>query len=113
LDAAIEETFNNINQAMGKLSMNKIIDGLLKFEGKLIIQTLFFRGEYNNNIIDNTTPEELDAWLKVIKKINPEYVMIYPIDRGTPAKNLIKIPKEELEEIAQKVEAIGVSAKVY
>ena len=113
LDAAIEETFNNINQVMGKLSMNKIIDGLLGFEGKLIIQTLFFRGEYNNNIIDNTTPEELDAWLKVIKKINPEYVMIYPIDRGTPAKNLIKIPKEELEEIAQKVEAMGVSAKVY
>ncbi len=113
LDSAIESTFININQAQSGITLDKIMKGLLAFDGKLIIQTLFFRGEYDGKIIDNTTNVEIDAWLEAIKKINPEYVMLYPIDRGTPAKNLEKIPKSELETIATRVEQIGVKAKVY
>ena len=113
LDSGIEETFVAINQASGKISLDKIIDGLLSFEGKLIIQTLFMRGEYNGKFIDNTTDEEIEAWLKVVKKVNPEYVMIYPIERGTAAKNIEKISKEKLDEIAKKVEAAGIKAEVY
>lgn len=113
LDSAIESTFENINQAQSGITLDKIMEGLLAFDGKLIIQTLFFRGEYNGNTIDNTTEEEIVAWLAAIKKINPEYVMLYPIDRGTPAKNLVKISTEELESIAKRVEEIGVQAKVY
>jgi len=113
LDSGIENTFNLINQTAKGLSFDKIVDGLLAFEGKLIVQTLFLRGEYNGHYIDNTTPEEIDAWLKIVKKINPEYVMIYPIDRGTPAKNLQKIPEEQLNEIAARVEKEGIRTKVY
>jgi wyosine [tRNA(Phe)-imidazoG37] synthetase (radical SAM superfamily) len=113
LDSGIENTFNLINQTAKGLSFDKIVDGLLAFEGKIIVQTLFLRGEYNGNYIDNTTPEEIDAWLKILKKINPEYVMIYPIDRGTPAKNLQKIPEEQLNEIAAQVEKEGIRTKVY
>jgi hypothetical protein len=39
--------------------------------------------------------------------------MIYPIDRGTPAKDLEKIPEDELKVIAEKVEMLGVKTKVY
>jgi wyosine [tRNA(Phe)-imidazoG37] synthetase (radical SAM superfamily) len=113
LDTAIESTFHNINQALGGITLSKIIDGLLSFDGKLIIQTLFFRGEYNGQFIDNTTTKEIEAWLTVLEKINPEYVMIYPIDRGTPAKNLEKISENELNTIAKRVEARGILAKVY
>ncbi len=113
LDSAIESTFHIINQASGGLTIDKIIEDLVSFEGKLIIQTLFLRGEYNGKIIDNTTNEEINAWLKVLQKVNPEYVMIYPIDRGTPAKGLEKISEDKLKAIAEKVEKIGVKAKVY
>ncbi len=113
LDSAIENTFNNINQAQSGISLDKIIEGLLAFDGKLIIQTLFFRGEYDGKIIDNTTDEEVEAWLLALEKIKPEYVMLYPIDRGTPAKDLVKIPTDELEAIASKVEARGIATKVY
>ena len=113
LDSGIENTFNLINQTAKGLSFEKIVNGLLAFEGKLIIQTLFLRGEYNGNHIDNTTPEEIEAWLKIVKKVQPEYVMIYPIDRGTPAKNLQKIPEEQLNEIAAQVEKAGIKTKVY
>lgn len=113
LDSGIENTFNLINQSAKGLSFDKIVDGLLAFEGKLIVQTLFLRGEYNGHFIDNTTPEEIDAWLTIVKKIKPEYVMIYPIDRGTPAKDLQKIPEEQLNEIAAQVEKEGIKTKVY
>ena len=113
LDTGIEETFQLLNQAQGNLTLKKIIENLLSFDGKLIIQTLFVRGKYNGNTIDNTTPTEIAAWLEVIKKINPEYVMIYPIERGTPAKGLEKIPENELKAIAEKVEAIGVKTEIY
>lgn len=113
LDSGIESTFNLINQTAKGLSFDKIVKGLLSFKGKLIIQTLFLRGEYNGHQIDNTTTREVDAWLQLVKKINPEYVMIYPIDRGTPAKNLQKIPEDELNEIAAQVEKEGIKTKVY
>jgi len=113
LDAAIESTFNIINQASKGITLERIIDGLISFEGKLIIQTLFLRGEYNGNIIDNTSKEEVDAWIEVVGKVSPEYVMLYTIDRGTPAKNLEKLTIEELETIANRVRKLGIEAKVY
>jgi len=113
LDSGIEGTFDAINQAQGNITLPKIIDGLLAFEGKLIIQTLFMRGEYKGKLIDNTTDEEVEAWLEIVKKVKPEYVMLYPIERGTPAKNLEKVSKEKLDEIAAKVEAAGIKAEVY
>ena len=113
LDSAVESTFQIINQASSGLTLNKIVDGLVLFDGKLIIQTLFLRGEYNGEIIDNTIDEEIDAWLKVLVKVNPEYVMLYPIDRGTPAKGLEKISEKELNIIAKRVNELGIDTKVY
>ena len=113
LDSGIEDSFNKINQATGGITFDKIVKGLLSFDGRIIIQTLLFKGEYNGNYIDNTTDEEIQAWLKIVKEINPEYVMLYPIDRGTPAKNLEKIPTDELERIAEKIRKEGVEVKVY
>lgn len=113
LDCGTEKTFKLINQAAAVISFEKIVESLLTFEGKLIIQTLFFRGKYNGNHIDNTAPEEIDAWLKIVKKINPEYVMIYSIDRGTPAQDLQKISELELQEIANQIGKEGIRTKVY
>ncbi|MCK7538073.1 MAG: hypothetical protein MZV63_47515 [Marinilabiliales bacterium] len=39
------------------------------FDGRFIIQTLFVRGECNGETIDNTTPEETDAWLEAIARL--------------------------------------------
>lgn len=113
LDSGKASTIQLLNQPIGRFDLNKIIDQLVSFDGKLIIQSLFIRGEYNGHIIDNTTNDELAAWLPLIKKINPEYVMLYPIDRGTPVKGLEKISRTELEFIARRVNAEGVKTEVY
>ena len=113
LDAGSEAMFNLINRPSGKSKLADIVDELISFNGKLIIQTLFLRGEYNGERIDNTSDYEVDLWLTHLKRINPQLVMIYCIDRATPARNLEKVTVEEMETIAEKVRALGIKAEVY
>lgn len=113
LDTANEETFRLLNLPYANTSLHTIIENIKRFNGNQIIQTLFIRGKHENKVIDNTTEEEINDWLEVIKEINPKYVMIYPIDRDTPASELEKISKDELDKIAKKVEASGIKTNTY
>jgi wyosine [tRNA(Phe)-imidazoG37] synthetase (radical SAM superfamily) len=113
LDVGTEEMFQLINQPLGDLSLNQILDKLISFEGNLIIQTLFLRGTVDGKRIDNTTKPQFDAWLELVKKVNPQYVMIYSIDRDTPADGLKKITFSELDNIARKIRFSGIITEVY
>lgn len=113
LDAGSDEQFRRINLSNTKLTIEKLVDQLCAFKGDLIIQTLFIKGKNNGGFIDNTTDEEVDLWLSHLEKIKPKLVMIYPIDRKTPEKELDKIPKEKLYEIAKKVNDLGIKTEVY
>lgn len=113
LDAGSEELFQLINQPAGKLSLEDVVEHLCRFEGKLIVQTLFLRGEHDGKKIDNTSKEEVEAWIELLKKIGPEYVMIYPIDRATPEQGIEKISFDELSAIAEKVNLAGIKTKVF
>jgi wyosine [tRNA(Phe)-imidazoG37] synthetase (radical SAM superfamily) len=113
LDAGTDKMYHLINRGSKHIVLNEIVENLKKFKGKLVIQTLFLKGKYKDEIIDNTTDEEIEAWLKHIAEIRPEYVMIYPIDRATPADNLEKIERKQLEAIAARVNALGIKTKVY
>lgn len=113
LDTVNEETFHLLNQPYSKASLNSIIENIKKFDGNQIVQTLFVRGKYNDHYIDNTTEEEVQPWLKVLKEINPKYVMIYPIDRDTPLDGLEKISKQELDQISRQVELSGIKTRTY
>jgi len=113
LDSAIDETIRIHNQPRAKISAEELIENLSSFEGHVIIQTLFLRGRYNGRVIDNTTPEEIDAWLKAIARIKPEEVMIYTIARDTPEGGmLMKVPAKELYRIAAMVEKLGIKTQV-
>ncbi len=112
LDSGIEETICLLDRPVGPFSLQKTVEGLKRFEGQVTIQTLFVKGNFKNKTIDNTTPQEVEAWLKLIKDIAPKEVMVYTIDRDTPVKTLEKITKEKLEEIAQKVRELGIKTQV-
>lgn len=100
LDGGTEEIIRAIDQPVGKFDLSKTIKLLQRFNREMILQTLFMRGVYNGTSVDNTTTEEVNAWIECVKQINPRQVMIYSLDRDTPADNLIKVQKEELEKIA-------------
>lgn len=101
LDAGTDEVFNQINNPKGNYSIASIKSQLAKFRGELCIQTLFFKGEIDGVIIDNSTEKEIDAWTKHIVDLNPKEVMIYSLDRNTPADNLVSLNYLELMKIAE------------
>jgi len=88
------------------------IEHLKKFEGRLIIQTMFLRGEINGERLDNTTDEEVEAWLNALEEIRPQQVMIYSLDREAPTQNLEKVTVEELNLIAEKIRERGFEVSV-
>ena len=54
---------------------------------------------------DNTTPAEVDALIEAYRRIGPREIMLYSLDRTTPAKTLVKIEAPELKEIGEKIAA--------
>lgn len=113
LDAGSEDTFRKLNRYQGTSTLNDFVNNLCRFKGRLIIQSMFVRGEYQGEIIDNTSPTELELWLKHINNIKPKSVMIYSIARPTPAQNLTKIHRKELMHIAQMVTDLGIDAEAF
>ncbi len=113
LDAGFERLFRLINNPVLPVEFNNLILDLKKFNGKVIIQSMFLRGSFNGEVIDNTTETELSEWLQHLAVIRPSMVMIYPISRATPVHNLEKIGIFELEKIAERVRKLGIEAKVY
>jgi wyosine [tRNA(Phe)-imidazoG37] synthetase (radical SAM superfamily) len=113
LDAGTEETFRRINNPGIPITLQQVLQNLERFEGKMIIQTLFVRGNIAGQAFDNTTDREVEQWLGHIGRLQPQSVMIYPIARATPTDDVQKVEPEKLEEIARKVEALGIPAEVY
>lgn len=89
--------------------VNKVIDNLKLFHGHVIIQTMFMTGTVNGRDVDNTSDEYVLPWVEAIKEISPQQVMIYTIDRETPAHGLKKASHETLDNIKQKIEQEGIA----
>ena len=111
-DSAFDATVQLVNKPQGSYTVERTVELLKKFEGNLIIQTMFLRGEYLGKRVDNTTEEEVAAWLKVVERIRPSRVMIYSLDRDTPCPTLERVLREELQQIAARVEALGIPCSV-
>lgn len=90
----------------------RLLEGLKRFEGNLIIQTMFLKGEHNGESVNNMTEEEIAGWLSALKEIRPKQVMIYTIDRETPVKGLRKAAPEEMEAIAERARREGFDVTV-
>lgn len=108
LDAATDEMMRRIDLPVNeRLDVATLIRGLAQFEGDFTLQTCFLRGEHNGQIIDNTTPNELQAWYRAVETLRPKQIMIYVIDRKTPEEHLEKIPRDQMESIAAPLVAKG------
>lgn len=112
LDSAFDQTVRLIDNPQGNYSVARTVEMMKLFEGKMIVQTMFLRGSYNGQVVDNTTEREVAAWLELIREIAPKRVMVYTIDRDTPAPDLEKVSVEELRQIAERVEALGIECSV-
>lgn len=114
LDSAINTTMHAIDDPVNsRLTADDVIGKLKAFNGDFILQTCFLRGTLSNGrIVDNTTPEELEAWYAAVRLLRPKQVMMYVIDRATPVKTLEKISREQMEQIAAPLIAEGMNVQI-
>ena len=112
LDSAFDETVRTMNKPCCEYSVADTVERIKRFAGEAIVQTMFLRGEYEGVAFDNTTPEQVEAWLRLIEQIAPRQVMLYSIARDTPCRTLVCVEREELERIAERVRALGIEASV-
>ena len=113
LDSVLDRRIRQIDDPENQtFSADELIRQLCRFNGRLIIQTLFLRGERDGIVIDNTADEEIAAWIVALKQINPRKVMIYTLSRETPVKTLQKIPLSELETIAERLRKEGFEVSI-
>lgn len=113
LDSVLDTRIRQLNAPHSpSFTFDRLLEQLCRFNGNLIIQTMFLRGELDGVSVDNTTEAEIEGWLEALKRIKPKQVMIYTIDRETPVKALKKVSKEELESIAGRARREGFDVSV-
>lgn len=110
LDTVSIDYIHRVDRPQGNYQVEDIIERLCAFQGKVIIQTLFMKGCSQGTSVDNTGDEYVLPWLEAVKRIAPQQVMVYTIDRETPDHDLRKATHEELDRIVRLVEAEGIKA---
>ena len=108
LDSAFDSTVRLLNRPQGEYSVDRIVENMARFDGRFILQTMFLRGEVCGTQIDNTTEDEVSAWLDIVRRLRPQQVMVYSLDRPAPYLSLEKVSREELMPIADRVRALGI-----
>ena len=113
LDSAFDETAQRIDRPnAASYSVSQQVERYRMFQGDFILQSMFLRGNFEGRVVDNTTEEEISAWLGLVRTLRPREVMIYTIDRETPARALEKAPLAVLQEIARRVGEMGIQTNV-
>ncbi len=113
VDGGLNETINRIDQPIPThFCLESLTEQLLQFDGDFIMQTIFLRGTIDGEAIDNTLPNEIEAWYKIVEKTHPKQIMVYTIDRDTPIQTLEKVSIAEMERIAEPLRKKGYDVMV-
>lgn len=97
IDASSDELIKKINKPTGAYSLDKVVEGLKRFEGDFILQTMFLKSEE----FDTATPEALKRWMDIVRQLKPREIMVYTIDRETPDRTLGKYSVEQMATMVQ------------
>lgn len=114
LDSAVRETLVRLNRPVGRrVTPSRLIEAMKQFRNVCIVQTMMLRGTYMARTIDNTTDAEVEALIEAYRQISPRRIQLYSIDRETPCETLWAVPREELLQIAERIQrATGIEVQV-
>jgi wyosine [tRNA(Phe)-imidazoG37] synthetase (radical SAM superfamily) len=108
LDAGTQEVFEALNNPVSGIELEHIVECLCSME-RVIIQSIFLKGA-----VDNTSSENLSAWIAAVGSIKPEVVQMYSTDRPVPKQGIERVEREQLEHIAERTtRESGAKAAIY
>ncbi len=97
-----------VDHPAGTYDVQQMVERMKAFHGHIIIQTMFMQGTCDGDSVDNTGEEYVAPWLEAVKAIGPQQVMVYTIDRETPAQGLLKATHQQLDAIRDRVINAGI-----
>ena len=92
IDAPTDALAARINRPVGTYHVEDVVAALARFEGEFVLQTMFLRGP----AFDSSSPEVLEPWMEIVRKVRPREVMVYTLDRTAPAEGLEKMTPDEM-----------------
>lgn len=97
IDAPTTELAALINKPAPGYDVSDIVSGLAAFEGQFILQTMFLKSDD----FDSSSPEVLEGWMDIVRKLRPREIMVYTIDRPTPQEGLRKFSVDQMRQLVQ------------
>lgn len=97
IDAPTNELIDRINKPAPGYDIKRVVEALKKFEGNFVLQTMMLRSDD----FDSSSPEVLNGWMDIVRELRPREVMVYTIDRPTPATNLRKFTEDEMRQLVK------------
>lgn len=97
IDAPTNELIAKINNPAPGYDVARVIESLKKFNGNFVLQWCMLRSPD----FDSSKPEVVDGMLDIIRLLHPREVMVYTIDRPTPAQDLQKLSVDEMHKLLQ------------
>ena len=107
LDAGDNETFKAINQPIDEFTFPDLMKGLRQTPG-LILQSCLIEGEFTN-----IHGPSFKAWVDTLRALNPVEVQIYSIERPISNKLVRKVVPNQLFEVENELQALGIHAQAY
>lgn len=99
IDAPTNELAARVNNPAPGYDVARVVKALEQFAGNFILQTCMLRSrEYD---FDSSCPEVLDGWMSIVRHLRPREVMVYTIDRPTPAQGLEKLTVDEMTQLVK------------
>ena len=108
IDASSEELVQKINKPVGHYRLDEVVESLMQFKGRFILQTMFLKSPDFNT----ADPDALSAWHDIVRKLRPRQVMVYTIDRETPDKSLAKYTVEEMAQFVKPLVEEGFDVQI-
>ncbi len=97
LDAPTDALAAVINQPRAEYHVESIVGDMERFGHDFVLQTMFLRAPG----FDSSSPEVLGPWMDIVRKLRPREVMVYTLDRPTPAEGLQKFTAAEMQALVQ------------
>ena len=97
IDAPTDALVAKINQPAPGYQLSRVVEALEQFEGNFVLQTMFLKSKD----FDSSSPEVLEGWMALVRHLKPREVMVYTLDRPTPAQGLKAYSAEQMRTLVQ------------
>ena len=95
LDAPADSLAAIINRPVGNYSVEKVIEGMSRFDGDFILQTMFLKAP------SWESGQWVAKWMDIVRRLRPREIQVYTIARETPAKGLEKYSISQMASLVE------------